>query len=56
MQFLKKFFHGFLLGEETALVNVSISKGGLKCQRAMLSENWGTMSFVGILAAAFTPL
>ena len=31
------------LGEETALVNVSISKGGLKCQRVMISDmpNWG---------------
>ena len=31
------------LGEETALVNVSISKGCLKCQRVMLSDmpNWG---------------
>ena len=31
------------LGEETALVNVSISKRGLKCQRVMLSDmpNWG---------------
>ena len=31
------------LGEETALVNVSISKGGLKCQRVMPSDkpNWG---------------
>ena len=31
------------LWEETALVNVSISKGGLKCQRVMLSDmhNWG---------------
>ena len=31
------------LGEETALVNVSISKGGLKCQRVMVSDmpNWG---------------
>ena len=30
------------LGEETALVNVSISKGGLKCQRVMISDmpNW----------------
>ena len=26
------------LGEETALVNVSISKGGLKCQRVMPSD------------------
>ena len=26
------------LGEETALINVSISKGGLKCQRVMLSD------------------
>ena len=33
----------FSLGEETALVDVSISKGGLKCQRVMLSDmpNWG---------------
>ena len=32
------------LGEETALVNVSISKGGLKRQRVMLSDmpNWWT--------------
>ena len=31
------------LGEETALVNVSISKGGLKCQRVMMSDipDWG---------------
>ena len=31
------------LGEETALVNVSISKGGLKCQRVVISNmpNWG---------------
>ena len=31
------------LGEETALVNVSISKGRLKCRRMMLSDmlNWG---------------
>ena len=31
------------LGEETALVNVSISKGRLKCQRVMLSDmpKWG---------------
>ena len=25
-------------GQESALVNVSISKGGLKCQRVMLSD------------------
>ena len=31
-----------VLGDETALVNVNISKGGLKCQRVMLSDmpNW----------------
>ena len=31
------------LGEEAALVNVSISEGGLKCQRVVISEmpNWG---------------
>ena len=30
------------LGEEAALVNVSISKGGLKCQRVVISDmpNW----------------
>ena len=46
------------LGEETALVNVSIIKGGLKCQRVVISDmpNWGIKSFVGILAAPFRPL
>ena len=31
------------LGKEAALVNVSISKGGLKCQRVVISDmpNWG---------------
>ena len=31
------------LGEEAALVNVGISKGGLKCQRVVISDmpNWG---------------
>ena len=31
------------LGEEAALVNISISKGGLKCQRVVISDmpNWG---------------
>ena len=33
----------YSLGEETALVNVSISKGGLKCPRVVISDmpNWG---------------
>ena len=46
------------LGKEAALVNVSISKGGLKCHRVVISDmpngSGGTRSFVGILAAPFT--